>query len=206
MVQSAENSADLRISSASLDGDGALSDGRHANIGGKYLADALAPAQAVEPRFSDYDGVVFAAFNFAKTRVHIAAQVPYVKIRPRVGQLGLPPQAAGADTRTFAQGLQGRAAGGHQTVAHVFTAADRRKEQARGRIRRDIFHAVDGEVNRTFEERFFQFFDEDSLPADLRKRGVLQFVTGRLDENDFGFHIGDVKKLFADELGLPFGE
>src|SRR2546426_456225 len=123
MVQFAENSADLRISSASLDGDGALSDGRHANIGGKYLADALAPAQAVEPRFSDYDGIVFAAFNLAKTRVHIAAQVPYVKIRPRVTQLGLP-----------------------------------------------------------------------------------QFVTGRLDENDFSFHVGDVKKLFADEFSLPFGE
>src|SRR3989442_10449866 len=167
MVQFAENSADLRISSASLDGDGALSDGRHANIGGKYLADALAPAQAVEPRFSDYDGIVFAAFNLAKTRVHIAAQVPYVKIRPRVTQLGLPPQAAGADTRTFAQGLQGRAAGGHQAVAHVFTAADRRKEQAGRRIRRGVFHPVGGKGHRTFQEGLFPFLYEDFPSSDL---------------------------------------
>jgi len=34
----------------------------------------------------------------------------------------------------------------------------------------------------------------------------LQFVTRRLDENNFSFHVGDVKKLFADEFSLPFGE
>src|SRR2546425_5133195 len=174
MVQFAENSADLRISSASLDGDGALSDGRHANIGGKYLADALAPAQAVEPRFSDYDGIVFAAFNLAKTRVHIAAQVPYVKIRPRVTQLGLPPQAAGADTRTFAQGLQGRAAGGHQAVAHVFTAADRRKEQAGGGIRRGVFPGGGGQGKRTLGDTPRQFLSEEFLTPRICSSGALR--------------------------------
>ena len=67
----------------------------------------------------------------------------------------------------------------------------------------NIFHAVDGQIDILRQQRFLQFLDEDSLAADLRQRSLLHFVARGLDNDDFGFHAGDLEQLLAHEFRLP---
>ena len=53
------------------------------------FADATAPAEAIESSFGEHDCVVFAAFHFAETGVHVATQIAHVEIWARVGIMRL---------------------------------------------------------------------------------------------------------------------
>ena len=71
------------------------------------------------------------------------------------------------------------------------------------RIRRNILHAVYRQIHALFQQRLFQFLDEDSFPANLRQRRLLHLVARRLDDDDFRFHAGKLEKLLAHKFSLP---
>ena len=71
------------------------------------------------------------------------------------------------------------------------------------RIRRNILHAVYRQIHALFQQRLFQFLDEDSFPANLRQRRLLHLVARRFDNDDFRFHASKLKKLLAYKLRLP---
>jgi hypothetical protein len=43
---------------------------------------------------------------------------------------------------------------------------------------------VDGKIDVAFEQRVFDFLDEQAFPADFRERRILQAIAGRLDDDD----------------------
>src|SRR5271157_703941 len=203
VIELAENVRGFRVVHASFDGDSALSHRGQGNFGRKGFRDFLAPAEAVETCFGENDGVVFAAFDFAEARIHVAAQFANIEIRAVMAQLRLAAEAAGADARALLEVGERGAFVGNETVADIIAAADRGEVKAPGGFRGNVFHAVDGEVHGFFEQGFFELFDENALAADLRERRLLHFVPGGFDDDDLGFDAGDLKELLAYELRLP---
>src|SRR5271165_3226717 len=203
IIKFAENVRGFRVFHAGFDGDGALPHGRQGNFGRKGFGDFLAPAEAVESRFGKNDGVVLAAFDFAQARVHVAPEFANIQIGAVMAQLRLAAQAAGADARALLEVGERSAFMGDEAITHVIAAADRGKMEPTGRFRGNILNAVDGKIHGFLEQCFFKLLDEDSFAADLRKRRLLHFIAGSLDDDDLRFDAGDLKELFADEFRLP---
>jgi len=174
-----------------LDADGTLTDGGHDNFRFKNFGNSSTEPEAVEASFSEKDCVVLTTFDFAQARVHVAAEVTDVEIGACVTNLRLTAEAAGAEARAFSQSGE-RVAGFRcdEAVTHIVATADDRKTKARGNVSRDIFDAMDGEIDFFAKERVFQLFDENALAADFGKAGLVKFVTSRLDNDDFGVNSG----------------
>ena len=136
---------------------------------GQRLRDAPAPAQTVQPRFREHHRFILPAFHFSQTRIHIPAQIAHVQIRPDVPKLRLPPQTPSPNSRALPQTGQRRPVRPNQAVSNIFAPAHSRKHQPRRGIRRNVLDAMHCEINRFLKQRFFQFLNEDSLPADLRE-------------------------------------
>src|SRR5882724_4109492 len=75
IVKRRESVGNLCVFETCLNAESALADGRHAHVRRKNLGDAIAPAKTIEPRFSEQDGIVFAALDFAQTGVNVPAQI-----------------------------------------------------------------------------------------------------------------------------------
>ena len=191
---------------AAFDADGALADGRQENVGRENFGDAMRCAEAIEARFGEHDGVVFAAFDFAEARVNVAAKIANVEIGAKMKELRAATEAAGADAGAFTESCEIGAVVGDETVANVFAPENRGEREAGRRFRRNIFDAVDGDVDGIVEQRFFELFDEDPLSADFGERSVLHFVAARLDDDDFAFDAGGLEDLAVDEFRLPLCE
>src|SRR5579859_842026 len=134
VVEGSEDFGGLGVGEAALRGDGALTDGGHADVRGKGFADAVGPAEAVESGFGEHHGVVLAAFDFAQTSVDIAPQVAQIEIGTKVPELRLAAEAAGTHARAVTKMGEREALGGDQAVAHVFAAENRGKGNARRNV------------------------------------------------------------------------
>src|SRR5882724_3089066 len=176
---------------------------RHANVGRKDFRNPLAHAETIQPCFGQQDRVIFSAFHLPQSRIYVSSKVTKIEIRPNVRELCLTPQTARPHTRPLPETCKRRA---NQAIPHVVPPADRGKHQPRRRVRRNIFHAVHCEVNGFVQQRLFQFLDENSLAADLRKWRLLHFVARRLDDNDLRFHPRRRKQPLANGFRLPFGQ
>src|SRR5712692_5946590 len=169
IVQSAEDVGGFVVGEAAFSGNGTLADRGHADIGGKRFADAVRPAETVESGFGEHHSVVFAALDFAKTGVNVAAQVADIEIGTDVAKLRLAAEASGADSRAVTEIGEGDAIGGDDAVAHVFAAKDGGKGNARGNVGGYVFDAMHGDVDGFFEKSVFQFLDENPFAANLRE-------------------------------------
>ena len=74
-----------------------------------------------------------------------------------------------------------------------------------GQFGGQVFQRVDGEIDASSGEGFFNFFGEHALGADLRQRDVGDFVAGGVDDLDFDF-VATVAQEGGDVVGLPEGE
>ena len=61
---------------------------------------------------------------------------------------------------------------------------------------------MDGEINASCGEGFFNFFGEHALGADHRQRDVGDFVAGGVNDLDFDF-VATVAQEGGDVVGLP---
>ncbi len=80
VVELFDGGGGIGVVGAALDADCALTDCGEKNIGSENFGDAMRGAEAIEPGFSEHDGVVFAAFDFAEARIHVAAQIADVEV------------------------------------------------------------------------------------------------------------------------------
>ena len=60
----------------------------------------------------------------------------------------------------------------HQRIAWIFAHRNGRQSQTVRQLRRHIFQAVHGEVDRARQQRFFDLFGEQTLGPDLRQRDI----------------------------------
>ena len=206
VVEFLERDGSFGVVGAAFDADGALADGGQKNLGRENFGDAMRGAEAIEAGFREHDGVVFAAFDFAEARVHVAAKIANVEVGAEMEKLRAAAEAAGADAGAFAKSGEIRAVVGDEAIADVFAAQNRGKRKAGRRFGGNVFHAVNGDVDGIVEERFFELLDEDSLSADFGERSLREFVAACFDDDDFAFDAGGLEDLAADEFGLPLGE
>jgi hypothetical protein len=205
VIEHGKNVACFGIRESGFDADGALTDGGHANFGSESFRNSLAETEAIKSGFGNDDGIVLAAIHFAKSRVHVAAKVAKIKVGTNAAKLRLTAEAAGTHARAMLQTGEDNTIVGDERVTNIISAANGGKTQTRRRVRRNIFDAVNSEIDGFIQKRFFKFFDENAFAADLGKRGVLLFVADGLDDDDFGFHASCGEKLFADRFRLPLG-
>ncbi len=137
----------IGIVGAAFDADGALADGGQERVGRENFGDAMRGAEAVESGFGEHDGVVFAAFDFAEAGVDVAAEIANVEIGAKMKKLRAAAEATSADAGAFAKSGEIRAVVGDEAVADVFAPKNCGKRKAGRRFRRNVFDAVNGDVD-----------------------------------------------------------
>src|SRR6266404_41567 len=206
IVKRRESIGNFCVFETRLNAESALADGRHADVRRKNLADTIAPAKTIESGFSEQDGIVFAAFDFAQTRVNVTAQIAYIKIGTQMTDLRLAPQTAGPHASSLTKRGKCFAFCGDDTVAGIFAATNHGEAETRGHVSRNIFYAVNGKIDLPVEQGFFKFLDKNTFTANLRERRLLQLVASGFDDNDVSVGAGGLKDFLTDEFGLPLGE
>ena len=130
------------------------------------------------------DRIEFAGVELAQPCIDIATKHDKIQRRESMPQLNLPPQTAGPDCRVRPQFLKLRSIG-DECVPWIFTFRNGRRSNTIGQLEGHIFEAVHGKIDAAVEQRFIEFFCEQSLAADLRQRNVENLVAGGLDRNEF---------------------
>ncbi len=101
-------------------------------------------------------------------------------------QLRLTAQAARPDARTGRQLIELKPATRNQGVAHVFSLANCGNLQPRGKRRGHVLHAVDRQIDALFEQRVFQFLDENAFAADDAEGALPVAVSRGADDYELG--------------------
>src|SRR5215470_17969224 len=118
-----------------------------------------------------------------------------------MSQLHLASEAARADFRGSGQILKLWAVG-DERVAGIFAFRDRTEVESFGKLKWDIFKAMDCNVDAAIEQRFIDFLGEEALAADIRQRHIENFIAGGFDRNEldvqarptlFQFRLGPVR-------------
>src|SRR5579863_10263228 len=120
--------------------------------------------------------------------------------------LRLAAKAAGTNASALAQRCEGFTFCRDEAIASIFAAANRGKTEARRNIGGNILDTVNSEIDFLVQQSLLKLLDEHPFTANLREGCGLQFVTGGLDDDDFGVDASGLKDFFADEFRLPFGE
>src|SRR5262245_47872287 len=70
---------------------------------------------------------------------------------------------------------------GDERVAGVFPFRNRSEVESFGKLKRDVFEAMDRNVDAAIEQCFIDFLGEESLAADIRQRHIENFIAGSFD-------------------------
>src|SRR5262249_27290074 len=123
--------------------------------------------------------------------------------RESMPQLHLSPKAACPYFRPRRQILQLWAVR-DERVARILAFRDRSEVDTFGKLKRDIFQAVDCKVDSPVEQRLIDFLGEESLAADIRQRHVENLIAGRLDGNQLNIQSRPTLFQFGfGPIGLP---
>ncbi|MNM69214.1 hypothetical protein D3C81_808020 [compost metagenome] len=206
-MQGRQQRMDLTVGAAAFDTHRALATGRKAVVDADGRGDAIFKAQADQAGSGEDDGVVFAGIELGQAGVDVAAQEADFQIRATGQQLSLAAQAGGTDDAALGQLIQVGVGVGNEGIARVFPLADTEQTEAFGEVHRHVLHGVHGDVGFIFQQRGFEFLDEQALAADFRQRRVKQLVT-TADHGDESHQQARVSRFKAgfDVFGLPQGE
>src|SRR5580704_10264564 len=103
-------------------------------------------------------------------------------------QLRATSNAAGADLCGARQFRQLVAEFADQAIADFIALHDCRDGEPIRNFRGHILHAVDCEIDAFFEQRFFEFLDEDAFRAHLTDRGFLIAIAGSFDDDNLSLN------------------
>ncbi len=112
--------------------------------------------------------------------IDVAAQGQDDQVGSRGQQLRRAARAAGADLRTCRQAVQRMAGAADQDVGRVGASWNGTDTQTFGRLRGQIFQAVDGQVDAACPQRFFQLFGKQPLATHFGQRTVELAVAARV--------------------------
>src|SRR5271157_174445 len=202
VVEERQVLAHCNIAFADLDPKRALSGrGTHETLREDF-SHPLSFAQTRQASRSQNDGLVLAFFKLAHASVNIAPQRMNRQVGPRCLQLSLPPQAAGAHTRTLRQCFDAVVLHRQKHVARVDPRGDCNQFESRREFGGQVFQAVHREVDAPFAERLFDLFGEHAFGADLGECYVSNLVASRLYDLDFHF-VTALAQQRRDVVGLP---
>ena len=143
--------------------------------------------------------------EFAQARIDVAAQGMNVEVGADGLELRLSAEAGGADARALRQFLKARIVARAEGVAGILALGDGGDFESWGKFGGQVFQRVDGEIDASGGEGFFNFFREHALGADHGEGYVGDFVAGGVNDFDFDF-VATVAQERGDVVGLPEGE
>ena len=150
-----------------FDRERGLADGRHADFRRQYLGDAVRPAQPLQPRHGQHDGVrTVRFFQLLQPRVDVPADPGEAQVRPVMLELSPPSRTPRGDAGARRKVVQSGAVAADQGVARVHALRHRGDRKAAGKGRGQVLEAVHGRVDLSRDQGPFQFLDEDALAAE----------------------------------------
>ena len=126
----------------------------------------------------------------------------HVQVWTKRFQLCLATQAASSDERGLGQVFDRRESHRAECISRIFASWHRSDCELIRQFRRQVFQAVDGEINSAIRERFLDLFDEHALRSDFGEGHIGDFVAGSVDDLDFDLVIA-VAKEFSNVVCLP---
>jgi len=183
MVDGLEEGEGVVVVLAYFDSQSAL-----AGVGDKLfcrevLGDFGLEAEADEASGGENNAVVVRAEGFVDSSVHVTTDGEGLEVGPEAAELGGAAGTAGADSSAWRELVQGHVFFADEDVAGVDALGDGGDGEAGRRDGREVFEAVDGEVDFLAEEGVFDLFDEDA-PAKRGKGNVGGFVAASADGLD----------------------
>ncbi len=207
MVERREPGGDIGAVGQCLDAERALPRRRQRLLGRDGGADARGQPEACQSRGSQDDGVVFAAVELAQARVEIAAQAGDGKVRILRMDLGLAPQARGADDCAGRHVVERGVLVRHEGIQRHLALAGGDQREALRQHHRHVLHRMHRDVGAAVEQGVFELLDEQPLAADLGERAVEDLVAagGHAEQFDAARRI-QCFQTRLDVFGLPQGE
>ena len=174
-------------------------------------AERGAQAKPVHASRGEDDRVKLAALELSQAGIYVAAQWKDFEIRPDCLELGLPPQAAGADMRRPRQFFQAGIVQRQEHVARVLPLWNGRKLETSRKLGGQVFQAVYRQINCTRRKGIFNFLGEHALDrnhdrranaAGARQRDILNLVSASLDDLNVNF-VAVLAQPAGNMIGLP---
>ena len=171
----------------------------------KALMNGLRAPDAVQTGAGEHQCVAFAFFELAQAGIDVAAQRDELKIRTQGKQLSATARAGGADAREFRERVERPVRLADEGVTGVGARRDGGESEVWGELRGQILERMDGQVDASGGEGFFDLLNEDAFavkPFGHDEAGMLHAVAGGAD--DFYFdRVAVSAKLGGDVVGLP---
>src|SRR5439155_1112631 len=123
-----------------------------------------------------------------------------------MAKLNLAAETAGSDSRIPAQRRERRTIG-DESVTGILALWDCAKHNSRGKLERNILHAVDSKIDSAIQQRLVDFLRKESLSADLCQRNIEDLVARRLDRHKFYSQVRPaLLQLALRPVRLPKGQ
>ncbi len=177
-------------------------------VKGEALVDGVGAAESVEAGAGEDQGVAGAFFKFAQAGVDVAAELDELEIGAQGQELGATTRAGGAHAAGVREGVERPVRLADEGVAGVGARRDGGEREAGVELSRQVFKGVDGEVDASSGERFFDLLDEDAFAVKAGRRlesGLLHAVAGGANDLNFDF-VAVFAQRVCDVVGLPEGE
>ena len=162
--------------------------------------------QALEAGRGQHDGVVLTFVELAQPRVQVAAQGLNAQVRPQGLEQHQPAQARSADHRALRQGRQAGVGVGDKRVTRVFALHHAGQRKAGRQIHGHVFERMHGDVGTAVGQRGFEFFDKQTLAANLAQRAVQNLVALRGHAQQLDLPAQAVLQQGLHMFGLPHGQ
>jgi hypothetical protein len=150
MVERGEQAVGGVVVVAAFDAHRSLAHGRQALGRVEPGTDALGEPQTLQAGRGQDDCIEIPGVELGQAGVDVAAQRDDVQRRERGPQLGLAPQAGGADAGPGRQGLEVVIAIRDEDVARVLAFENGGQAQARRQAHGDVFQGMYGQIGASF--------------------------------------------------------
>ena len=172
------------------------------------LMDRFDATKAVQTGTREDQSVALAGFQFAEPGVDISAQSDELQIGTQGEELSATAWAGGADAPRIGEGVESPEGFADEGVTGVGARWNGGDGEARVEGGREIFIAVDGEIDASSGEGFFNLLDEDSFTVETFRddeAGLLHAVAG--GANDFDLDgVALCAEGIGNMVGLPEGK
>jgi hypothetical protein len=210
MIECPDDVPDLPVALADFDTKRSLADRRENDFGFDRFANALRPPQANNAGLRQDHSCPVRVFKLLHPGLQIPPEIDNLEVIADMFELAFPAEASGGDLRPLRlPEEQPLAVPGvrDEHITHILAFADRSDRQSCRQFGRQVFQTMYGEIDPSIQERMLNLSGEQSLVADLRKRGIEDLVT--FGPDDFDADFGPRKmcgELLLHPAGLPEGK
>jgi hypothetical protein len=170
--------------------------------------DRLGAVETIEAGGGEDKGVALAGGEFLESGVDVAADFDEGDIRAKGEDLGTTTWAGGTDAASGGKGVEGPVGIADPNVAGVGTFGNCGESELGGKFGVEVLERVDGKIDASFFEGFFDFLNEDALAVEVGGRDetrLLHAVAGGADDFKLDVVAG-IAEGVEDVIGLPEGE